>query len=363
MKKDSYKDLPVFHFSKELKKRHVRKNLKAFILGNFGAMNLGDEAILAGQIQELRKIPGITISVVARYPEEVRRLHNVASVQLYQFEKIRKTIKRADIIIVGGGGLINKVERSLIGFVYQLYMLLMFFYLPRIYHKKLYVLGVGIYKNANPFIVTLVRPILRYATIVTVRDNHSYEFLKRNNIRSTLYKDNSFLMDLVSKKEVLTDSFIKKNYHEERRNIGISLVKPDAKNDEKRLISEVAKYMMNNNKNTDFWFYPTDTNPGYVGDDVLARELLLETKKLTPEKVSLFMVPKTYTPQFFFSTFKLMNGFIAMRFHAAVFAYRVEIPFAGISYDTKCKSFIEAVGKKALTAQNLSAEDIQSNIL
>src|ERR1700751_588397 len=98
MKKDIYQPLPVFHFAKELQKRHNRKNLKALILGNFGAMNLGDEAILAGQIQELKKISGITITVVARYPDEIKRLHEINAVSLYQFNLIRKSVKRSDIV-------------------------------------------------------------------------------------------------------------------------------------------------------------------------------------------------------------------------------------------------------------------------
>lgn len=359
MKKDKYQELPVFHFASELQKRHNRKNLKALILGNFGAMNLGDEAILAGQIQELKKIPGISITVIGRYPNEIKRLHKVNAVSLYQFNLLRKSIKRSDIIIVGGGGLINKIERGLVGFIFQLYMLLSFFYLPRLYRKKLYILGVGMYKNANSIIVSLVLPILRYASIITVRDHHSYAFLKSKHIRVSLYKDNSFLMDLVAKNKLLEDAFIKKHYHQGRRNIGISLVKPDNKATEEHLIKEVAKYIVLHNKNTDFWFYPADTNPSYTGDDVLAKEVLDEIKKLTQEKVELIMVPKTYPPQFFFATIKLMNAFLAMRFHAALFAYRAEVPFVGIAYDTKVASFVEATGRKPLFFKHFTASDLE----
>lgn len=363
MKKDTYNELPVFHFAQELKKRHNRKNPKALIFGNFGAMNLGDEAILAGQLQELKKIPGITITVVARYPAEIKRLHKVNALSLYQIGKIRKYIKRSDIIIVGGGGLINKIERSVIGFFYQLYMLLTFFYLPMLYRRKLYVLGIGIYANANPIIVNLVMPVLRYASLITVRDHHSYEFLKSKHIRVSLYKDNSFLMDLLPKNSLLEDPFIKKYYQEKRRNIGISLVKPEIKADEEHLIKEVAKYVVTNNINTDFWFYPADTNPSYTGDDVLAKELLDEAKKLSQDNITLHMVPKTYSPQFFFSTIKLMNAFIAMRFHAAVFAYRTEIPFTGIAYDKKVASFVEAVGRKPLYFKKFTVKELETSIL
>src|SRR5205823_9490538 len=101
-------------------------------------------------------------------------------------------------------------------------------------------------------------------------------------------------------------------------------------------------------KNTDFWYYPADTNLGYEGDTVLADDVLTEAKKLTNDVITLHILPKTYSPQLFFSSIKLLDGFVAMRFHAAVFAYRIGIPFTGISYDKKCASFLEAVGKKPL---------------
>ena len=326
-------------------------------------MNLGDEAILAGQLQELKKIPGITITVVGRFPQEIKRLHKVNAVSLYQFGKIRKHIKRSDIIIVGGGGLINKIERGYKGFLYQLYMLLSFFYLPMFYRRKVYVLGIGIYANANAFIVNLVLPVLRYATLITVRDHHSYEFLKKKHIRVSLYKDNSFLMDLLPKQALLDDPFIKEHFMVKKRNIGISLVKPEIKADEEHLLKEVAKFVVANNANTDFWFYPADTNPSYTGDDLLAKELLEETRKISPDAISLHMVPKSYTPQFFFSTIKLMNGFIAMRFHAAMFAYRSGIPFAGIAYDTKVASFVEATGRKPLYFKRFNEQELEKTVL
>ncbi len=363
MKIDKYHQLPIFHFASELQKRHNRKQVKALIMGNFGAMNLGDEAILAGQIQELKKIKDITITVVARHPQEIKLLHKTNAVSMYEFNKLRKCIKRSDIIIVGGGGLINKIERGLFGFLYQLYMLLTYFYLPRIYRKKLYILGVGMYSNANSFIISLVLPILRYASIVTVRDHHSYEFLKNKNVRVFLYKDNSYLMDLLPKKELLADEFIKKHFHDGRNNIGISLVKPDLKADEKHLIEEVAKYIAKHHDNTDFWYYPADTNPSYLGDDKLAQDLLEEVKKVTSDEINLYMIPKTYSPQFFFSTIKLMQGFIGMRFHTLLFAYRENVPFVGISYDSKCKSFIEAVGRKPLFFKKFTAEELHKNMV
>lgn len=363
MQTDKYQKLSLFHFAAEMQSRPAKKNFKCVIFGNFGAMNLGDEAILAGEIREIQTIPNASITVVGRYPDEIKRLHNVNAISLYQLAKIRRVLKKADAVIVGGGGLINKAERNLIGFSYQLYMLFVFFFLPRFYRRKLYILGIGIYDNANPLIVNIALPLIRYANIVTVRDHHSYIFLKSKHILALLYKDNSFLMDLLPVKQILQKPYIKENYRKERQHIGISLVKPETGPEEKHLVTEMAKFFVEHQKNTDFWFYPADSNPEYEGDGKMLDRVLSEAEKLTKKPIVVHQIPKTYTPQDFFSTMKLMNGFVAMRLHAAIFAYRNNVPFAGISYDKKCTSFLESIGKKPLSLKNLQAKEISRNIL
>lgn len=363
MTTDKYQKLPIFHFAEELKKRHVKKNLKCIIFGNFGAMNLGDEAILAGQIQELRKIPNLTISVVGRYPKEMQRLHKVNAFSLYQLYKVRKEIKKADFVIVGGGGLINKVERSLIGFFYQLYMLFVFFYLPRMYRKKSYILGIGIYDNANPLIVRLTLPFFKSAQIITVRDHHSQDFLKKNNIHGGLYKDNSFLMDMLPLAVTQQDAFFQKNLRKKRMNIGISLLKPETRKIEKKLLKEIISFIAKYQDKADFWFYATDYNPEYFNDQKFAAVIIKEVKKQIKEDVVMHIVPVNLKPQIYFSSFKLMQFIVAMRFHAGVFAYRNKIPFAGISYDKKCASFIESVGRTPIMVQDVTAAKIIKSVL
>lgn len=362
-KKDTYQKLSVFHFAKEIQNRHNKKQFKCVIFGHFGAMNIGDEAILAGQIQELQKLPNVSITVAARYPSEIKRLHHVNAISMYQFGAVRKAIKNADIVIVGGGGLINKVERSYIGFLYQLYMLFAYFFLPWFYRRKLYIIGVGIYENANPIILNLVMPLVRNAAVFTVRDHHSYTFLKSKKIHSQLYKDNSFLMDLLPVAEVMKVPFFDRNFDKKREQIGISLVKPSSRAEERHLIEEMARFIIIHHDTTDFWFYPSDANPNYESDESLIKKTLHEVKKLTKEKIVLHIVPSNLTPQVFFSSMKLMNSIVAMRFHTAIFAYRAQVPFTGISYDKKCESFLESIGKKPLLLKKFTSEDIDKSIL
>lgn len=360
---DKYHKLPTFHLSEEIKKRHTKKNLKCVIFGNFGAMNLGDEALLAGEIQELQKIPNITITVVGKFPQEIKRLHKVEAHSMYELNAVRKAIKKADFVIVGGGGLINKIERNLIGFLFQLYIIFVFFFLPRMYKKRTYITGIGIYNNANPLIVSLVLPFFKKAGFVTVRDHHSQSFLKKRNVLSTLYKDNSFLMNLAPLSQVQQESFFKHNYRKDRMNIGISLVKPQKKKHEKKCLKEMLSFVENYYQKADFWLYATDCNPEYFNDEKFSKVFLEQVKKKLGDNVVMHIVPMDMKPQVYFASFKLMDFIVATRFHAAIFAYRNKVPFAGISYDRKCSSFIEAVGLKPIMLEHIKAEEIQKHVL
>ena len=361
MQTDKYQKLITFHFAKEIAKRHTRKQLRCVIFGNFGANNLGDEALLAGEIQELQTLNNIKITVAARNPAEIKRLHNVQAIKLTDFNAIRKELKRSDFAIVGGGGLINKVQRGVIGFVYQLMMLAFFFYLPLLLKKKLYVLGVGVYNNANPLIVSLVVPALRAAEIVTVRDFTSQAFLKEKDVLSSLYKDNSYLMPTLTKQQVLKEAFFAEKYNPDKINIGISLVKPVNKKDEKRLITAMEHFVSLYQGKADFWFFPADFHPGYDHDAKFAEAI----KGLQPGQSdsNVYFVPTTYSPELFFSSFRLMDKMVAMRFHAMLFAYRLKVPFVGIPYETKCTSLIESIGRKPLSLKTLKNDAVDKNVL
>ncbi len=363
MSRDKYESLPILHFAEQIKKKHVKKSLKCIIFGNFGALNLGDEAILAGEITELQKIPNLSITVIGRFPKEVHKLHKVHALSMYDLYKVRREIRKSDFVIVGGGGLINKVERSINGFLFQLYMIFTFFFLPRFFKKRLYVTGIGIYDNANPLIVNLVLPFLKGATLLTVRDAHSHEFLKHKNVHAGLYKDNSFLMEQLNKEDVLKHDLFKKHYRKDRMNIGISLVKPDSKKDEKRLMEEVKKFIGEYREKADFWLYATDANPSYVNDLIIGTNLINDVQREFGSGVTFHTVPTNLSPKVYFSSFKLMNFMIAMRFHAAVFAYRNKVAFAGIPYDKKCTSFITSIGKKPINLKSLTHSEISKTVL
>lgn len=355
---DSYQKLKLFHLAPIIKKNHSKKHLRSIVFGNFGSMNKGDDAILAAELSDLHTVPGITAKVVARFPEEVKHLQpNVLS--YYSPRKIIKEIKRADFVVVGGGGLICKVERGLIGFVYQLYMLFLFYMVPKFFKKKIYTEGIGVYSNTNPLILKIALHCLKFSTLITVRDQHSHDLLKKNNIVSSLCKDSTFLMPLQSKKSLLADAYFKANYREDRKNIGISLVGPESKKEQKKLIHEIGSFIKKNHEAADFWFFATDYHKSYKNDAHFGEMLQEYVAKEIKGDVIFHFIPTEWDAEKFFSSFQLMDYFIGMRLHSLIFAYRSKINFSGIVYDKKCASFLTSIGKESIEIKQVSAEKLQ----
>ncbi|HUQ85828.1 MAG TPA: polysaccharide pyruvyl transferase family protein [Candidatus Limnocylindrales bacterium] len=345
MKIDKYKQLKIFHFAKYIQKKYEMANLNVLIFGNFGAQNFGDEAILAGEIQELKKISNISITVVSKNPDQIKKIHNISSIYLYNPLILLKKLIKTNLVIVGGGGIICKSDRGLIGILYQFYTLFMYLLLPKMLCKKICALGLGVYDNSNPLILKISLILLRSIEEVTLRDFHSYELLNKYNISSKLYKDNSFLMDLQTRDKILKSDFFKKKYNKKFYNVGLALMRPENNTEKNYIVAELVRLINNNPTNTHYWFYACDYQIGFDNDLLFAQEIIKEINKTSEFKVRYSIIPTSLSPQMFFSSFILMDYIISMRLHASIFAYRNNVNFMGLTYDRKCTSFLDSIGK------------------
>lgn len=83
--------------------------LRIGISGSYGGFNLGDEAILAGIISELRKSNSVEITVFSLNPNDTAKRHQVErtiNVRQLPRPEAREEIKKLDLLILGGGGIL-----------------------------------------------------------------------------------------------------------------------------------------------------------------------------------------------------------------------------------------------------------------
>ena len=139
------------------------------ISGYHGFKNSGDEALLFAILNTLRKIrPELDVTVLSKTPEETTRVYGVKSIFRYNYFKIKKEMKASNMLLFGGGSLLQDVTscKSI------LYYLAVIFLAQRSGMKTmLYANGVGpITKKWNR---RLAKWILNRVDLITLRDDKS----------------------------------------------------------------------------------------------------------------------------------------------------------------------------------------------
>lgn len=98
----------------------TRRARRVLLSGYYGFANAGDEAVLAGLILSLRAVdPAIEVTVLSMNPAETERTHGVRAVDRYRPNALLPALARTDLLLSGGGSLLQDVT-SAHGILYYL---------------------------------------------------------------------------------------------------------------------------------------------------------------------------------------------------------------------------------------------------
>jgi len=157
---------------------------RVLFLGYYGSGNLGDEAILGVTLAQLRdRFPGIQIIVPGDDPAGLVRKYHVISYSWQDVSALIGSIREADLVVVGGGGLLHdywppRPETALTPAHFGLSYYCGMGWLAGELGKPvfLYAAGVGplLYRESRD----LVRALARVAIGITVRDSASQKMLE-----------------------------------------------------------------------------------------------------------------------------------------------------------------------------------------
>lgn len=139
------------------------------VSGYYGFGNAGDEALLEAMIAQLRALrPGVEIEVLSADPARTERAHGVRAVPRMQPLSVLSALARADLLVSGGGTLLQDAS-SVRSILYYSAI----FLLAKILGKRamLYANGVGpVYTGLGRW---LSRQVVRRADAITLRDERS----------------------------------------------------------------------------------------------------------------------------------------------------------------------------------------------
>lgn len=166
---------------------------KVAISGYYGFDNFGDEAILHVLCQNLR--PHYDVTVFSKKPRETAQRYGIRSVQTFSLLDILRTLIKTDVLLSGGGSLLQDAT-SVKSLVYYLFVL----FVAQFFKKKTIIFAQGIGPIKNKFLQKITRNILKRCDFITVRDEKSLFLLRGWGLAPILVDDPVWGVDIPAQK-------------------------------------------------------------------------------------------------------------------------------------------------------------------
>ena len=315
------------------------------ISGYYGSKNGGDEAMLAAMLEVLREEGGaLNATVISLNPEYTKKRHHVDAVPWLDVWTIVKKIRAADLLISGGGSLLQNVTSRR-----SLYYYLGIIFLAKIFGCRVMLYAQGIGPIRGGLAKWLMNFIVNRVDLITVRDHGSLEELQRLKItRPKIFCTADPVLaikpvSLDAGEKILASHGIKKT----GRLIGVSVRRwIDWQNCQTALAQALDKLAENG---AQIIFIPMQ-----FPNDIKAAESIAALMK-NPAAV----LDEEFSTAEILSLVGNMNALIGIRLHALIFAGVMGVPMLGISYDPKIDRFLDSIGEKPIgNLSDVTAEKI-----
>ncbi len=321
---------------------------KVVISGYYGFNNIGDESILRAVVDNLReKLGPLEITVLSYNPELTSEKFEVKSVYRMDVKKVVQAIKSCDILISGGGSLLQD-STSKKSIVYYLGIM----WIAQFFKKKVFIYSQGIGPIGSRINRFLIKKTLNKIKYIVVRDDQSKELLCEIGVESTHINVTADPVIRVKKAEPETgirilkeEGFVK---DPEKMTVGFALRGLKIKGNFIEEICKASKLILAD-YNAEIVFIPF-----HFKEDMPA---INEIKKELGD--SVFYIENKYLTEEMLSLIGNMDVLVGVRLHSLIHAAIMDVPMIAISYDPKINSFMHSLGMKALC----SIYDFQSEFL
>lgn len=346
--------------------------------------NTGDESILAGTISLLREfVPEADLCVFANLPERISRIYGVDAISkgkgpiaaIKSLPSAVREIKRSDLLIWGGGQLLQDISSRLyIPFHISRLALAIAFRKPSI----VYSIGAGPIRTFSGRMLT--RLLLNRASRITVRDASSADTIAACGVdraKITQVPDPALVLKPdphfdaqkclsnlgIDTQKPIIGVAIRRLFH---RNFGLlpislrvrmGLISPKQRSRFGEFKAEVASFLdyLVSRYGFQVLFLPMYTHKGQ-NDQGVGRELA----ELMVQKDNVFHLPPKLECRQMLSIISKMYAMLAVRMHAAVLSAVAGVPLISVHYAPKGESFMSNIG---LPNYTLAAEDVGCDIL
>jgi len=320
---------------------------KILLSGYYGFANAGDEAMLTAIVTALRReVPDVEITVLSGNPALTAAKYQVKSLNRFDALGFLRVLRQTDLLISGGGSLLQDVTSSKSLF-YYLSVILM----GKLMGKKVMLFAQGIGPIKSPLARVLTRWVCNIADVMTVRDDGSSEELKHMGVEKSkiiVTADAVFSLPEADKKQ--GQEILRAKGMGTKPLIGIALRHWQG---EARYVKEfaLAAERLQDIYGAQIVFIPLQ----FPADTQVAEKVI----KAMTNSDNVFVLGKGFSTEEYLAIVSNLNLLIGMRLHALVFAALENIPFMAISYDPKIDRFVTSMdGKVTATIDKVMAQDI-----
>ncbi len=181
---------------------------RVVLSGYFGFKNFGDEAILSVLINKLKEDKH-RITVISSDPQYTKSQYkHIRSVQTFNIPDIFAAIRKSDVLISGGGSLLQDVTSIKSLFYYQFII-----FLGLLLQKDVIIFAQGIGPINNKFGQFATKILLKSCKYISVRDEKSLELLKNWDIKADLLCDPIFSTKIPKCKKSNTVAVQLRDFH------------------------------------------------------------------------------------------------------------------------------------------------------
>lgn len=323
---------------------------KIVISGYYGFGNAGDEAMLSALLDSLLEIiPAADITVITGNSRLTQANHGVKTVHRLNFPGILRALACCDLLVSGGGSLLQDVTSSR-----SLYYYLAVIRAAQFLHKPVMLYAQGIGPLQRPMAKKAVAQVLQHVDMIGVRDAGSKEELLAIGVsRPPIEVTADAVLSMNPVDKGIGYRLLRKyNVTGIRPKIGISV--RDWKN-MSRYKDEIAKAadVLQSRWEADIVFIPMQ----YPGDVRTARDIArrMQTKP--------YILDERYTTVELMAIIGCMDSLLGIRLHALIFAALMHVPVTAVSYDPKIARFIDMIGENLCgTLKTVTAEMLVRDI-
>ena len=323
---------------------------KILISGYYGFNNVGDEAILRGLVEGVKRIVDpIDIVVLSQRPEFTAAKHEVRAVKRINIFKIAKEMKDMDLLVSGGGSLFQDVtsKRSIAYYIGIIWLA------KRVFNKKVMIYSQGIGPVNKSYNRWLLGRMLNMIDCINVRDEKSALELKRLGVTKDILVTTDTVFGISKPSLTEGQNILRKmDPGGTKPYIGISV---RHWHDNEKIIKETAKLCAGIARDTG---HKAVLIPFHFHKDLKLMQSVYDRLDDQTKRNVLIMDEYLYVEDYL-SFIGNMDIMLAMRLHGLIFSVLMGVYPVGLSYDPKIQSFLHMMQRE----DAMEVEDMDADIL